>query len=660
MELYPYQKKAVENIHSYFKKHQRILLVMATGTGKTIVFSRIAKDFVENRQRVLVLVHRKELIDQTRDKLARFYGLSSSIEKAAERADESSDVVIGSLQTVSRPDRLNVFPEDAFGLIIVDEAHYAPQLYSEVLRHFRGAKALGVTATPSRSDGQDIRRVFHPTAFSYLLRQGIHDKYLVPIRLEKVALDIDIMNALKPNAADFDDNLLAKAIDPYLVNIARIMKEWCAHRKTLVFLPTIELANRFHRMLQANGFSSAVISSKTPNRTETIRQFRDGIYNVICNVSILIEGFDEPSVDSIVILRPTLSLSRFEQMIGRGIRRCEGKTDLLFLDFLWLSDRKDLCHPEDLYIQDGAFGNRLGKIDRQIADEVRKTIRQSKETSIRVEKAIEDALQRRLEEHMVDKPSSLLLRKISYEIGKPYLPLVSISYKGKVKKAQRYWLASCGLPSRAFPNYGLASAFLTALRDRMNAGLSSYPQIQFLQGKLHFQNVASWTFGEAMRLVEILRENFWEIPDGINPETFIPDCLNNIPSPPYCDARMISLEVASGEGDGFVYALHSNGGYEFYLMLALADFCVSYTGDIPVLLYTPDITERQKLCLDRSFWLDGSEECFQGLMQAVGEFCGVIQKEPRRLLWGCPVTNAYNESPSILKSRPRYAPGALA
>ena len=158
MELRPYQNQAKKAVLAEWRNgHRKTLLVLPTGTGKTIVFSKLVEDCVRGGERVLVLAHRGELLQQAADKLAQSTGLMCAVEKAEESClDSWYRVVVGSVQTMMRPKRLSAFPADYFGTIIVDEAHHCvSDSYQRVLEHFNNAKVLGVTATPDRGDTED-------------------------------------------------------------------------------------------------------------------------------------------------------------------------------------------------------------------------------------------------------------------------------------------------------------------------------------------------------------------------------------------------------------------------------------------------------------------------------------------------------------------------
>ena len=237
--LRPYQQQARERIHAEWENgHTRTLLVLPTGTGKTIVFASVAADQVRAGDRVLILAHRGELLEQAADKLQRSTGLVSAVEKAdATCLNTWFRVVVGSVQTLQRTARLERFPHDYFGTIIIDEAHHAiTDGYRRILDYFDHAKVLGVTATPDRGDMRNLGEVFDSLAFEYKLTDAIKEGYLCRIMAQTIPLKLDI-SSVTISGGDYAVGDLGTALDPYLEQIAAEMAQRCKGRKTVVFLP---------------------------------------------------------------------------------------------------------------------------------------------------------------------------------------------------------------------------------------------------------------------------------------------------------------------------------------------------------------------------------------------------------------------------------------
>lgn len=218
----PYQQKAAAAIHREWDAgNKKTLVVMPTGTGKTIVFASIVNDQVAKGEHVLILAHREELLQQASDKLKMVTGLETALEKAQSSAlDSDKMVVVASVQTLSKQNRLMKYPRDYFGTIIIDEAHHtAAKTYKGILEHFIDAKVLGVTATPDRSDMKSLSDIFDSLAFEYKLPDAIREGYLCKINTKTIPVEVDI-SKVHINAGDFSAQDLGNVLDLYLDTIA--------------------------------------------------------------------------------------------------------------------------------------------------------------------------------------------------------------------------------------------------------------------------------------------------------------------------------------------------------------------------------------------------------------------------------------------------------
>lgn len=361
MELRPYQQEARTAVEQdWADGFTKTLLVLPTGCGKTIVFCKIVEDMVRQGGRCLILAHRGELLEQAADKLLTATGLRCAVEKAEESClDSWYRVTVGSVQTLMREKRLQQFPTDFFSAIVVDEAHHVlADSYQRVLEHFPAAKVLGVTATPDRGDMRNLGQYFEHLAYEYSLPRAIKEGYLSPIKAVTIPLKLDL-TGVGVQAGDFKNSDLDTALDPYLHQIAREMRTYCAERKTVVFLPLVRTSKKFRDILEQEGFRAAEVNGSSEDRAEVLRDFNDGKYNVLCNSMLLTEGWDCPSVDCVVVLRPTKIRSLYCQMVGRGTRTAPGKDHLLLLDFLWHTERHELCHPASLICESPEVAQRM-------------------------------------------------------------------------------------------------------------------------------------------------------------------------------------------------------------------------------------------------------------------------------------------------------------
>ena len=525
MKLRPYQEQAKTAILGEWDKGvKKTLLVLPTGTGKTIVFSKVIEERVKDGDRTLVLAHRGELLDQASDKLAKATGLLTATEKAEETClDSWYRVVVGSVQTLMRDKRLKQFPSDYFGTIIVDEAHHViSDSYLKVLNHFEEANVLGVTATPDRGDMKSLGRYFESLAYEYSLPKAIKEGYLSKIKALTIPLELDL-TSVGQQAGDFKASDVGTALDPYLHQIADEMAEHCRDRKSVVFLPLIKTSQKFTQMLQDRGFKAAEVNGNSENRAEILADFDSGKYDVLCNSMLLTEGWDCPSVDCIVVLRPTKVRSLYSQMVGRGTRLYPEKDHLLLLDFLWHTERHDLCHPAHLIAESDDVAKKITeKIEEAgVAVDIEE-VEEAAKKDVVLER--EEALAQQL--HEMRKRKRKLVDPIQFEMSiqaedlSSYVPNFGWEMAPPSEK-QRKTLEKMGIFSDEIDNAGKANLLLDRLSARRAEGLTTPKQIRFLEQK-GFNHVGTWEFEAARKLIDRIAGNNWRIPKGIEPEKYIP------------------------------------------------------------------------------------------------------------------------------------------
>ena len=528
LQMRPYQQEARKAIHTEWDNGRlRTLTVMPTGTGKTIVFAGVAEDRVRAGDRVLIMAHRGELLEQAADKIRKATGLGSAVEKAEENCfDSLYRVVVGSVQSLQRPNRLELFPPDYFGTIIVDEAHHAiTDGYRRVLEHFPTARVLGVTATPDRGDMRDLGEVFDSLAFEYKLPQAIADGYLCRIMAQTIPLRLDI-SGVQMSAGDFAVGGLGTALDPYLEQIATEMEQICATRKTVVFLPLIKTSQKFRDVLNAHGFKAAEVNGTSPDRAEILRDFDAGKYNVLCNSMLLTEGWDCPSVDCIVVLRPTKIRSLYSQMVGRGTRLspATGKQDLLLLDFLWLTERHELCHPADLICENHQIAQQMTE-NLAAAGCPEEIEAAAQEASQDVVAQREEALAKQLAE--MKRRKKKLVDPLQYEMSiqaedlTGYVPAFGWE-SAPASDGQKSALEKLGILPDEVDSAGKASLLLDKINKRRDAGLTTPKQIRLLE-RYGFQHVGTWSFEAANSMITRISAGGWKGPPrGVNPQEYIP------------------------------------------------------------------------------------------------------------------------------------------
>lgn len=526
MELRPYQQEAKDSIFKEWENGiHKTLLVLPTGCGKTIVFAKVTEECVRRGSRILILAHRGELLEQAADKIAKATGLMCATEKAEETCLGSwFRITVGSVQSMMRESRLSRFPDDYFDTIIIDEAHHCiSDSYQRVLHHFPEARVLGVTATPDRGDMKNLGQVFESLAYEYTLPRAIKEGYLSPIKAVTIPLKVDL-TSVGVQSGDFKAGDLGTALDPYLEGIATEMEKYCRDKKTVVFLPLVKTSQKFRDILNAHGFQAAEVNGESQDRAEILQEFDVGRYNVLCNSMLLTEGWDCPSVDCIVVLRPTKVRSLYCQMVGRGTRLFPGKDHLLLLDFLWHTERHELCHPAHLICESE-------EVARQMTENLEKDAGCPVDIEEAEKTASEDVVAQR-EEALAQKLAEMKRRKrklvdpLQFEMSiqaedlSGYVPAFGWEMAPPSEK-QKQTLEKLGILPDEIDNAGKASKLLDRLDKRRQANLTTPKQIRFLEGK-GFQHVGTWSFDSARKLIDRIAGNGWRVPHSIDPYNYVP------------------------------------------------------------------------------------------------------------------------------------------
>lgn len=504
-DLRPYQHDALASIRDSWRRHRRLLAVLPTGTGKTVLFAKTAEE-MRPQGRVFVLAHREELIRQAVDKITAWTTLSTAVEMGAERAEgifgASADVVVASVQSLSRRSRLARFNAAEFALVIVDEAHHATaDTYGRILDHFGNARILGVTATPDRLDGQGLGRIFEHLAFAYELRDAIEDGWLAPIRQHRVEVDVDL-SAVRTVAGDLHEGDLEHALlgDAALHGIAAPIAQHAGARPTLTFAVTVAHARALAEVLAvyADPERIAVLSGDDDRqkRRETLAAFAAGDIQHLVNCALFTEGFDEPSIACVAIARPTKSRALYAQMIGRGTRLAPGKRGLLVLDFKGNAGRHALVSTFDVL-----SGARDEEIER------RAQARMNADPDITILAALREA-----EEDIAAErrhAARLEVRSRLVEID-PFTILGVTAPPGRwggaaMTDRQREVLDRAGIPSMQLDR-GQASAVIDKLVERTREGRCTLRQAKVL---VRFGYDPDTAFDEASLIIDELAANGW-------------------------------------------------------------------------------------------------------------------------------------------------------
>lgn len=363
--LRPYQADSVKAVIHYFRKHSTpAVIVLPTGAGKSLVIAELAS---LAKGRVLVLAHVKELVEQNHAKYEG-YGLKGAIFSAGlGRKETDQQVVFASVQSVVR--NLDSF-KNQFSLLVIDECHRVPDdknsSYQKVITHLRelnpGIKVLGLTATPYRlgmgwiyqyhTRGQvrtEESRFFRDCIFELPIRYLLDENFLTPARMmDAPVLSYDFSQLKPANTGRYKEAEMDMVIDKAKRATPQIVEQiiqYARERKgVMIFAATVRHAQEIHGLLPEGETAIVIGDTPTPERDAIIQAFKNREIKYLVNVSVLTTGFDAPHVDLIAILRPTESVSLYQQIVGRGLRLSEGKNECLVLDYA--GNSYDLYQPE--------------------------------------------------------------------------------------------------------------------------------------------------------------------------------------------------------------------------------------------------------------------------------------------------------------------------
>jgi superfamily II DNA or RNA helicase len=360
--LRDYQRQCLTAI---FERYQagvrRELVCLPTGSGKTVIFAEFPRYF-KMKNRMLVLAHRGELLDQARDKIrAANPDLRVEVDQADRTADPDCDVVVASIPTLGRKGskRLKHLDPDRFFLIVVDEAHHAiASTYKRVLEHFDAFSpetrklVVGFTATPKRGDGVGLDAVFQEIVFSRSLPDLIQAGFLSPVAGYRVETETDLTR-VKTRMGDFVASQLSQAVDIEARNqmIVEIYRSHLEGKPTLCFCVDVAHARHLADAFNRSGIRAASVSGDTDRslRAKMLEDFGSGKIQVLANCMVLTEGYDEPGVEGIILARPTKSALLYTQMIGRGTRLHPGKENVTIIDIVDVTREHRLVNLPSLF-----------------------------------------------------------------------------------------------------------------------------------------------------------------------------------------------------------------------------------------------------------------------------------------------------------------------
>lgn len=545
-----YQSRAADSVMESFKESATALVVMPTGTGKTILFSEIIRRF--HPRRAIVLAHREELIFQAKHKIQSVTGLNVDVEMAYFHAEtrnhllSSPDVIVSTIQTQTAGNnggRMQKFNPADFGLVIVDEGHHATAgSYRKVIDYYREnplLKVLGVTATPDRADEEALGQVYETVAFDYEILDAIRDGWLVPINQQMVEVHGLDFSSVKTTAGDLNGGDLAEVME-YESNLHGIADPTIAiagERRTLVFAASVAHAERLCEIFNRHKPGCAAwVCGKTDkdDRRRVLSDFASGAVQFVVNVGVLTEGFDDPGVECIAMARPTKSRSLYAQMAGRATRPLPGVVDghekdtpeqrcaailasrkpsCLIIDFVGNAGRHKLMTTADILggnVSDEVSA-RAAKMAREAGAPVRMdTALEMAEEEIKAEqekrKQLEEARRARLlakaqySSQTIDPFDAFGItpqRDRGWDVGK------------QLTEKQTALLLKQGIDPTGM-NYAAAKQLLNELFRRWDKKLCTFKQQKLLRKHGY---TGEYTMDEARTLIDRIAANGWRRPD---------------------------------------------------------------------------------------------------------------------------------------------------
>lgn len=489
--LMPHQERAVDAIQKGLSEYQGFLLVLPTGTGKTRCATEIARR--RKRDNILFLAHRDELLQQALDRLGGDTGEMIGLDQA-QWFGGNERIVVGSIQTISNPQRLARFRPDRFDLVVVDEGHHVCSVtYRRVLDHFVDAKYLLMTATPDRKDEKSLGE-FCDDAFVYDIEDAVADGVLCNMRIFPYPIHgLDLSSVKTTSTGDLNQEQLEAVVasEEVLLGYADVILREAGARKTVVFTPGVESAKQLARIMcrHREGCARSVDGkTETELRRATLSDHQTGRYQFLINCGIVSEGYDDESIACIAQGRPTRSRSLSAQMIGRGLRkkRTGSFKDLLVIEFTSNAKPGFLSTPLDV------LGGHHSDDEKELAQ---KFLEKEPGTSARaaLDKASAQMEREKREQEEVARRAAIVAHAI-YTKGSAINPFgvfhmnlereieTSIRFGGKEISAKQIgFLKWKGVPIPPGCNSKLAQRLIGTVIVREKHGRASFKDLQALQ-----------------------------------------------------------------------------------------------------------------------------------------------------------------------------------
>jgi superfamily II DNA or RNA helicase len=513
--------------------HQSACVVLPTGCGKTVLAGACFEEALERGRKCLFLAHRRTLIRQAFDTMIAF-GFDVAMEMGDESAREQSalcgqpQVVVGSVQSL-QGSRLQSWPRDTFGYIVVDECHRVlADMHQHVLDYFQDYWDLGITATPDRGDGRNIGSRYIKS-YEYGLRQAISEGFLVPIRTRTCPTKVDL-RGLKMHGGDYTVGELAERLTPEMEKLARAFFDEIGDRPFVFFTPDVGTSNLFALIACKLGHPCEYVAgqggdwgmSKEEQEEKLGKLNRGEIQGVAC-CELLTEGWDFPPIEAVGIGRPTRKRYKYTQMVGRGTRPSPntGKADVIVVDFDWEADPevKDICAVVDLFDD--------GSLDWEVREYAAKKERERKGASLDPVELIEEA--ERVVRIRKTLHVSLTGAKEQYEaietdpVGVSKIIDVKLNRKYDIDRQgrnpasdkQRWKLRQLGVDAPETMSKWGASKMISALEKRKSAGFADPRTVRdLLRGGISEDIARSLSVEQANDYIAALAERNRELKQG--------------------------------------------------------------------------------------------------------------------------------------------------
>jgi superfamily II DNA or RNA helicase len=328
-QLRNYQQDLINKVFAAWAEgSRRVMAQLSTGGGKTIIFAHIARSFLEQGEGALVVAHRQELIIQAKEKLEAIASLECGVIKAGYPAEYHKDIQVASIQSLNRR---KIRPD--IGLLILDESHHASsKSYADLIEYYPDAYILGVTATPCRTDGQGFKWLFDKLVTGISTRELIDLGHLCKFRL--YGAKAISTRGISKTGGDFNQAQLEDRAMALIGDVVPVWEEYAKGKQTIVFAVSVAHSKEMVKLFCRTGYKAEHIDGTTPDsdRSCIIERFKNRETTVLSNVGVFTEGFDVPGIEAVQCVRPTMSLSLWLQMVGRGLRPANGKDHCIIID----------------------------------------------------------------------------------------------------------------------------------------------------------------------------------------------------------------------------------------------------------------------------------------------------------------------------------------